>query len=268
MTERSADAAVALLSESTARDLWPDVDAVGQRLHLEADPNQKARRDDEPPLKARTFTIVGIVRDVPGFRIADFKETSVYLPIDAATPRTSLVARVHGDPEQVRRRLLDRLTLIDPNMGQVVTMRTLARMETYFLQMGFWLTLALGGLALVLTLSGLFSVLSYLVEQRAKEIGVRMALGATTNTVSRMVVRQSVRPVGAGLLVGGGLAGGLALLLMATPAAESIGAIVHVFDPVAYVASLVCIVVACGLAALIPARRAARIDPAHTLRQD
>jgi ABC-type antimicrobial peptide transport system permease subunit len=70
------------------------------------------------------------------------------------------------------------------------------------------------------------------------------------------------------LLAGGGLAAALGIVLMATPAASHIGDIVRVFDPVAYTASLICIVTACALAALIPARRAARIDPIATLRQD
>src|SRR6185312_13569372 len=109
-----------------------------------------------------------------------------------------------------------RLTTIDPNMArQVVTMRTIASIDTYFLRIGFWLTVVLGGLALALTLSGLFSVLSYLVEQRTREIGVRMALGATTRNVTRLVLSQSIRPVGAGLVIGGGCAAGLAALLLA-----------------------------------------------------
>jgi ABC-type antimicrobial peptide transport system permease subunit len=120
----------------------------------------------------------------------------------------------------------------------------------------------------VLTLSGLFSVLSFLVEQRMKEIGVRLALGATTRNVGRLVLSQSVRPVGFGLIAGTSLAGGLAIALMATPAAAEIGNIVHVLDPVAYATSLACIVIACVVAALIPALRAARIDPMRTLRQD
>ena len=143
--ERSANAAVAVVSETLARQLWADGDAVGQVLHLEPDPNSETRRVDEPPLPSRTFTVVGVARDVAGFRLADFKEAGVYVPISAADAKTSLTVRVHGDPEQARRALLQRLTAIDPNMGQVMTMRTMARMETYFLQIAFWLTLVLAG---------------------------------------------------------------------------------------------------------------------------
>lgn len=266
--ERTANAAVAVVSETVARQLWPKSDAVGQMLHLEPDPNSETRRVDEPPLPSRTFTVVGVVRDVAGFRLADFMEAGVYVPTSFATAETSLTVRVHGDPEQARRALLQRLTAIDPNMGQVITMRTIARMETYLLQIGFWLTLVLGALALVLTLSGLFSVLSYLVEQRKKEIAVRMAVGATSRTVAGLVLSQSARPVAVGVVAGSGLAAGLAIALMSTPAATKIGSIVRVFDPVAYAASLACIVTACVLAASIPVLRAARIDPMRTLRQE
>ena len=77
-------------------------------------------------------------------------------------------------------------------MAEVSTLQTLARMEAYLLAIPFWLTLVLGALALVLTLSGLFSVLSYLVEQRTREIGVRMAIGATRRNIAALVVSQLV----------------------------------------------------------------------------
>ena len=132
---------------------------------------------------------------------------------------------------------------------------------------GFWVTVVLGGLALALTVSGLFSILSYLVEQRAKEIGVRIALGATTKNIAALVLSQSARPVGFGLLAGGGLAAGLAIVLMSILGSES-GNTVRVFDPIAYAASLFVIVTACVLAASVPALRAARVDPIATLRND
>ena len=184
-------------------------------------------------------------------------------------PRTSLTARVHGNPELARQTLLNRLTAIDPDMArQVVTFRTMARMDTYLLRLAFWLTVVLGGLALALTLSGLFSVLWYLVEQRTREIGVRMALGATARDVTRLVLSQSLRPVGLGLLIGGGSAAGLATALLATPGAAAIGDIVHVLDPVAYAVSLLIIVAACLVAGALPATRAARLNPTRALRHD
>ena len=84
---------VALLSETMARELWPGIDAVGQVLQLEADPNSPSRRDDEPKLTSRTFTIVGIARDVVGFRFfSEFTETGIYVPANTATAETSLIA--------------------------------------------------------------------------------------------------------------------------------------------------------------------------------
>lgn len=266
--ELSTDAGVAVVAESTARELWPNAEAVGQALHLAPDPNAPQRRADEPVLSARSFSVIGVLKDIPGFRFAEAEQEGVYLPTSAAAAQTSLVVRAHGDPDVLRQHLLDRLTRIDPNMGDIVTMRTMARIETYFLQIAFWTTLVLGGLALALTLSGLFSVLSYLVEQRTREIGIRMALGATTQSVARLVLSQSIRPVGVGLAIGGSMAGGLAAVLMASPAGAVFGEIVHVFDPVAYIGSLSCIVAACALAASVPARRAAHVDPANTLRQE
>jgi hypothetical protein len=266
--EASSNAAVAVVSDAMARQIWPASDAVGQVLRLEPDPNSQTRGPDEPPFPSQTFIVVGVVRDVAGFRVTGYPEAGVYVPTRPANAQTDLVARVQGDPELARRALLQRLTIIDPNMGQVTTMRTLGRLETYPLKVAFWLTVVLGALALLLTLSGIFGVLSYLVEQRTKEIGVRIALGATTGSVARLVLWQSLRLVAVGLVAGCGLAWVLATLLMTTPAAARIGHIVDVFDPLAYAASLLCIVPACALAALVPALRAARIDPIATLRQE
>jgi predicted permease len=266
--ERSPNAGVAVVSESVARQLWPEGTALGQVLHLEHDSDSEPRGRVEPALRSSTLTVVGVARDVAGFHFAEFEVAGVYIPTSTEEANTWLTVRIHGDPEQARRALLQRLTAIDPNMGEVRTMRLLVWMETYILQTAFWLTLVLGGLALALTLSGLFSVLSYLVEQRRREIGVRMAVGATTRNVGALVLSQSVRPVGFGLITGSGLAAALGIVLMATPAASGIGAIVHVFDPVAYTASLLFIVTVCMLAGLIPALRAARVNPVAALRQD
>jgi ABC-type antimicrobial peptide transport system permease subunit len=155
---------------------------------------------------------------------------------------------------------------IDPGMGSIVTMKTLVGMQTYVTQAAFVITLVLGGLALVLTVSGLFSVLSYVVEQQSKEIGVRMALGAGSRNVVWLVLSQTLRPVGTGLIAGGGLAVAVAILLTAT--ATELRGWIDVLDPVAYSASVLVIVTSCMLAVSVPAVKAVRIDPIATLRRD
>ncbi len=221
-------------------------------------------------LVARTAVVIGVTRDVAGFQIGGIKlaGAGVYMPADAAAAGTGLITRVRGDTERARNALVDRLAAIDANMAEVSTLDTLVRTDTYILGISFWLTLVLGSLALLLTLSGLFSVLSYLVEQRTREIGVRMALGASGRSIGALVLKQSVRPVGIGLLIGCTLTVGMGAALLATPAAEQIGATVRLFDPIAYAGSLLCVIAACACAALVPALRAGRVNPLASLRQD
>jgi hypothetical protein len=268
---------VAIVSESVARALWPSGGGVGETFRLEPDsgvrsPGGFLRVDPDAPaddrlVQARMVTVVGVARDVPGLRFTGIKDAGVFLPTGLDVAKTSIVARVQGEPNLARQALLDRLTRIDPNMKTIITMGMLARLETFFLQIALGVSVILGSLALLLTVSGLFSVLSYLVEQRTPEIGLRMALGASPRTATQLVLAQTARPVMVGLLAGAGLAAALATAVMATPAGALISEIVHVTDPVAYLASLGLIVAACVLAAWIPAARAAKVDPMRTLRQ-
>ena len=277
-TERNPSAAVAVVSERVARELWPGIDAIGQVLRVE--PTESARRDVEglsraeqphnPLFAARTVVVIGVARDVPGFRIGGVRlgEAGVYMPISAEEAGTWLTMRVSGDSDRARHVMIDRLAAIDPNASEISTLQTITRAEAYLLGIPFWLALGLGALALLLTVSGLFSVLSYLVEQRAREIGVRMTLGATRRTIGTLVLSQLARPVGLGVLLGSGLTAALGAALLATPAAEQIGSTVRLFDPIAYSASLTCVIAACMCAALVPTLRATRIDPVGALRQD
>ena len=267
-TERDGEALVAIVPESTARALWPNAGGVGETLRLEDDPGSGPPAKDAAPAPSRLVTVVGVSRDVPGFRITDSVDVRLFLPTSVNTPATSVAARVIGDPDLVRQTLLDRLAQVDPNMSTIVTVRTLATLETFFLRIAFSISLALGGLALVLTVSGLFSVLSYLVEQRRREIGVRMALGASSRNVAGLILAQTTRPVLYGLLGGAGLAASLATALLAMPAGASIAQVIHVTDPIAYAGSMLAIILACLLAAWLPATRAARLDPMQAIRQD
>ena len=121
---------------------------------------------------------------------------------------------------------------------------------------------AIGVLALLLTISGVYGVLSYLVAQRAKEIGVRIALGANVTTVVSLVIGQSLRLAAVGLPIG---------VLLALGAARIFGwrvMMLQAFDPVAYLGGTLVVVIACVVASSFPALRAARIDPMTTLRAD
>jgi predicted permease len=261
--ERTSDAGVAVVTETIARELWPVGDAVGQSVRLDASGSPGAS-----PLSSRPFVIVGVARDVNGPLAPDmFPSRSVYVPTMPGAAGTSLTLRVRGDPDRARQVLLDDLMRVDPGLGAISTMRNIARAQTYVLGIAFWAALVLGGLALVLTVSGLFSVLSYLVEQRAKDIGVHVALGATTRDAASLVLSKLLRPVSIGLVTGVGLAAAVATVLMAATDSE-VGTLIKVFDPAAYATSLLVIVVSCVAAATVPALRAARIDPIATLRQD
>ena len=263
--ERRVDASVAVVSETAARELWPDSSALGQVVHVQLSPSD-ARESTEP---VRAFTIVGVMRDVNGPLAPDFFPSwGVYLPASTETAGTSLTLRVRGDPEQARQTLVEHLTGIDPGLGEVSTMRTIAGLQTYILQIAFWVAVVLGGFALVLTVSGLFSVLSYVVALQTKEIGLRVALGATTKTVARLVIVQAFRSVSIGLVAGTGLAAAVATLLLSTPSASEIGNLVQVLDPVAYITGVLVIVSACLLASSLPTLRAARIDPIAALRNE
>ena len=270
--ERTADAGVVIVSESLARQLWPSGAGVGQQIRFDdpqpSSPASSAEARGAKREPSRTFTVVGVVRD-PGSASGSSLEAfrRVYEPTSVENPMPWLV-RLRGNAAQMRPTMLRRLTEIDQTVMNVISLQALARLETYPLQIGFWVSVVLGGLALALTVSGVFSVLSYIVEQQAKEIGVRMALGAATKNVVRLIIMQSVRPVGIGLAAGGGLAAAVAIVLMSTPIAAELGDSIDVLDPGAYAASLLVIVVSCVLAVSLPALRAARIDPIATLRRD
>ncbi len=257
--EAAGAAAVAVLSESAARQLWPDGNAVGRTLNL--DFRSPAAASSRPA----TVTVVGVVRDVPGFQSADWPAAVVYRPTRLEAAGTTLTLRVRGDVERARAAFFDRLSTIDPALEKITSLQMVAGVELYLLRIFFALAVGLAGLAVVLTVSGLYSVLSYVVEQRRKEIGVRMALGATPGRVTGLVLSQLMRQVVLGLAAGGALAAALARILMAMP--DVVG-VVRVLDPLAYGAGLLCIVTACLFAGWLPARRAATIDPIATLRQD
>jgi ABC-type antimicrobial peptide transport system permease subunit len=132
----------------------------------------------------------------------------------------------------------------------------------YPFRVSFWISSLLGMLALVLTVSGIYGVMSYLVSQRTKEIGIRMALGANTAAVLWMVLKQSMRMAALGITAGVVLAAGASQLL----ASQMEMVMVNTFDVPAYAGGVMLVIFAAVVASYIPSHRAAQIDPSTTLR--
>jgi len=162
-----------------------------------------------------------------------------------------------------RKTVEEALDRIAPSAADYISrMDEAAASQSYPFRVVFWITAFLGGLALALTVSGIYGVLSYLVSQRTREIGIRVALGAGTGSVIRMVMQQSM------LLAAIGTALGALCALAAAPVFTHTVAALQPYDAVAYAGGVFLVLAAAVGAAFYPSRRAAGIDPAITLRSD
>jgi len=248
--ESASETPVAILSAAAAQRLFADRDAVGQILHLSGNPGRDVR-------------VIGVAVDIVTCCIPWGKDDGlVYLPTAPATSASVLV-HVRGEVEEERHRLDMRLATLAP--GAVEDIHSLDQYRAlgiYAFRAASMIGAFLGGLALVLTLTGIYGVISYFVTQRTKEIGIRVALGATTHTVIGLVLKQSLRLTVIGTVLGTGLAVGLSRLL-----ASSL-VFMRVFDVTAFGGSVLLVMFAALAAGYIPSRRAARIDPIQTLRYD
>jgi predicted permease len=258
--EAKAGAPVAIISELAARTMWPKGDAVGREVRIQRDPQADW---GEPLPQYPAVRVVGVARNIISCSIPYGPDPPlIYFPV-TTVGQHSLMVRVRGDVESVRRALVSEMDAKFPGaIDQVHSMDQAFALSVYPFRVAAWVGSVLGGLALLLTLSGIYGVLSYLITQRTKEIGIRMALGATTGEVTRLVLRQSGRLAVTGIGLGTALALGVSRLF------ASHLVFVNTFDRVAYSAGVLLVVVASLAAAFFPSRRAARIDPVTTLRYD
>jgi hypothetical protein len=247
---------VAVVSETAARYLWPGRDPIGEEL--------PADMDGRPASLPRTVRVVGVVRDTaPGFPFSMAK-ACVYLPTNArAGGNESLLVRMEGAPSDARSRLDAALDRVAPSLSDMINpLDEMAALQVYPFRAGFWVTGFLGGVALLLTISGIYGVLSYAVSQRTREIGIRLALGAGPRSVLGMILRQSAK------LVTVGAALGLGIALMLAPLVANQLEMVEPYDWIAYTGTAAVVLGASLLASCAPARRAVAIDPVRTLRCD
>ncbi len=242
-----------VISRSAAKALWPGESALGHRLMAPGD--------------SAWSTVVGVVEDVMQYGFRDTAQALVYYPLVGPTPtdwRTSSPAYVLKTPraEQIAPEVLALVRQVAPEapMYRVYTMAGLAKSSMVNLSFTM-LTLGIAAaLALILGAVGLYGVLSYVVAERTREIGVRLALGAQAEQVRRMVVAEGARVVGAGVMIG------IVVALASTRALASLLFGVPAVDPSTFVGMSAGMVAVGLLASYLPARRASNVDPIESLR--
>lgn len=245
-----------VVSRSAAGRMWPGQDPLGRRLW----------RPGPTPL---VFTVVGVVEDVKQDDWRDAGESIVYFPLTGPTPQ----AWALGSPAYVVKSA--RAASLGPEVRELVrqvapeapvyreyTMEFLAQRSMVQLSFTMLTLSVVSALALILGAVGLYGVLAYVVAERTREIGVRMALGAAPGTVQRMVVVQGIRVVVIGAVIG------LAAALASTRALGTLLYQVGSVDPVVFLAMSLMLVAIGMLASFLPARRASRVDPIEALRSD
>jgi len=257
--DEDASTPVVVVSESAARRLWPHASPLGRVLKL------RLRGDSADPLvRYQNARVVGVVPNVLVHSIEDGKDASViYFPSSGESIGCCLLARVRGNADASKRALdvaLDRA--VPGGVDRIDRLETFVAGAIYPFRVGYWIALILGLIALTLTAVGVYGVVAYLVGQRTREIGIRIALGATTGEVLALVMRQSVRQAVIGTAIGLCLALGLARIIAANVPG------IPIFDAVAIVSASACVLLACLIAAFLPSRRASAVHPTIALRHE
>jgi putative ABC transport system permease protein len=252
-----------IVSETLAARAFPGQDPIGKRIGCcEQTP------DERPVWKI----VVGVAGDVRSFGPATAPRPEFYLPLTQApddawnwTQRTMyIVARADGDPAGLAPPLRAIVGRIDPELplydvrqmdqrlaGTLAT----ARFNTLLLSL-------LGGVGLLLAASGIYGVIAYFVSQRTQEIGVRIALGASTGNVVRLILGQALRPVAIGAAIG------VAAALVASRVIASQLFGVSPTDPLTMAAVVATLIGVALAASAVPARRAAAVDPTRALQSE
>jgi predicted permease len=243
---------VIIVNETFARTLWPDGrDPIGQRV-----------RQGE---KAPWLTVVGVVADVKHYGLERTVRPAVYLPLPRIVLSTmSFAVRTAGDPGALIPTARTVVRQLDPELP-IYNARTMSErmMLSLTLRAAYsWMLVVFAGIALILALGGSYGVTSYLVSQRARELGIRVALGARRSDISRAVLKGSIAIIGVGVAIGitGAIGAGrlLSSLLFGVPP----------YDALILTIAVAALGASGFLANWLPARRASRIDPMISLRAD
>ena len=248
-TDGPKSAGVVVVNDTFARRYFPKGGALGRTIH---------RGED-------VLTIIGVARDAKVASLSESVEPFLYVPVaQSFSPEQNLMVRSAADPAAVAAMIRDEVRALDPGLprAEVTPLSVITSLALLPQRVAAIVTGLLGLIGLLLAAVGLYGVIAYSVSQRGREIGVRMALGATTTNVVRMVLKEGVRFVAIGLAIG------VALALAATWLMKPFLFGVSATDAATYLAVSAVLAGVAMLASYLPARRAAAADPMEVLRTE
>jgi predicted permease len=251
--DRAGSPRVVVVSEAMASVLWPGKDALGECIRIDAD-------------TMPCTTVVGIAENMVQISLTDTQHFSYYMPIEqrAANEGFALMVRVRGDPTLAQEPVRRALQAVMPGQSYV-TVRPFASLvdgQRRSWRLGATMFTAFGALALIVAAVGLYGVIAYNVTQRMHELGVRMALGARSPDVVRLVLSQAICFAGAGVLVGLLVAVGMGRWIEPLLFRQSAR------DPVVLGGVAALLILVAIVASIAPAFRATRADPNTVLRSE
>lgn len=242
---------VAVVTEGVARRLWPNQDAIGKRFH------------DGPSAADSLVTIVGVVPDLH-YQDLRTPTPTIFRPFRQAGAQGFFVADIHGSLNSALPAIRRAVTEVDPEalLLSGESLDALIAPQLSRPRFDMFLLSAFALAALVLAAVGLYGIMAYGVAQQTRELGVRIALGATPKRLRRMVLGQALRVTAIGAAVG------LAAAFAGARVLTSLLFEVRPSDPISLLGASALLITVALLAALIPAQRAMRIDPAQVMRAE
>jgi putative ABC transport system permease protein len=250
-TDRADAERVAIVSETAVKRYWAGHDPVGARVRVSA--------------QTPWLTVVGVAGDVLNRGLDDAAQPMLYRPLEQSSNLTlAFLVRTGGHTANLGDAVTRAVRSVDADLPVygVRMMDDLLGRAVASRQFLMRILTAFGAAAIALALLGIYGVISYAVVQRTREIGIRIAIGAQRVQVLALILRQGLGAVGAGMAIG--LAGALALARAMTSVLFGVSP----FDPLTLGAVLGVMAAVAALAILLPARRAARVDPISALRLD
>ena len=241
---------VVIVSQTTARRFWGDADPLGHSLHRQSD-------------LARQYTVVGVVGDVRQAALSQ-ESPAIYYPSLGLVGSMGIVVRTDPPPTSLLPVVREKVHDLDPGlpMSSVRTMDEWVSNNAAQPRLNAILLAVFAGVAMLIAAIGIYGVLAYTVNQRTREIGLRMALGAPRGRVLRLIIREGM-VVGA-IGIGAGIVGALGF----SRVLASLVFDVPVRDPLTYLVVAIALTIVAFAACVIPARKASRVDPMVALRCD